>query len=211
MSDARTEVLARVRSALRGSPPRPAPVVRAYRTVGGTSPGSAALVELLVDRLVDYRATVHRARSSDAAGAIHDIVTAEAGAGARIVVAADLPEPWRVGWDAIEDQQQSASELDAFAGTVTTCTVAIAETGTLVLDGGPGQGRRAMTLVPDLHVCLLSPDQVVQTVPEGLARLDPTRPITLISGPSATSDIELQRVEGVHGPRRLHVVILDGA
>ena len=208
MSDARAEVLARVRSSLRGAAATPRPAGRTYRTGGELEPGAPGLVELLADRLVDYRATVHRVPPTRAADAIRDIVTGETGAHARMVVAAGLPAHWRVGWDAAEDDGGSAAALDRFDGTVTTCMVAIAETGTLILDGGPGQGRRAMSLVPDLHVCLLTPDQVVQTVPEALARLDPTRPITMISGPSATSDIELQRVEGVHGPRRLHVVIL---
>jgi len=132
---------------------------------------------------------------------------------ARIVVAAGLSRAWlgKSGAEAtVDDPPLSYVDLDALDGVVTGCAIAIAETGTIVLDAGPDQGRRAISLLPDLHVCVVKAGQVVGTVPEALAPLDPTRPQTWISGPSATSDIELQRVEGVHGPRTLDVVLVEG-
>jgi L-lactate dehydrogenase complex protein LldG len=128
----------------------------------------------------------------------------------RIGVPAGLPAAWRPP-GAVEDHGLTPRELDALDGVLTGCTVAIAETGTLVLAAGPAEGRRALTLVPDLHVCVVRPTQVVETVPEAFEALRglERRPLTFVSGPSATSDIELQRVEGVHGPRTLVVLILE--
>jgi L-lactate dehydrogenase complex protein LldG len=130
-----------------------------------------------------------------------------------VVVPADVPEEWLSGTGAEvvrDDGTLTPADLDTVDGVLTGSAVGIAETGTIVLDGGAAQGRRALSLVPDLHVCVIRTDQVVGSVPEGVARLeDPTRPLTWISGPSATSDIELRRVEGVHGPRTL-VVLLVG-
>jgi L-lactate dehydrogenase complex protein LldG len=128
----------------------------------------------------------------------------------RIAVPPGLPAYLPAGIETLVDTGQlTAADLDAVDGTVTGCAVAIAETGTIVLDGSPDQGRRLLTLVPDYHLCLVRAADVVTTVPEAVARLDPTRPLTFISGPSATSDIELNRVEGVHGPRTLDVVIVS--
>jgi L-lactate dehydrogenase complex protein LldG len=128
---------------------------------------------------------------------------------AGVVVAPGLPAHWRPD-GVTEDDGRPAVQLAGFAATVTGVAVAVAETGTLVLDGTPACGRRALSLLPDCLVCVVTDEQVVGGVPEGLARLDPTRPLTMISGPSATSDIELERVEGVHGPRTLLVVLVAG-
>ena len=206
-SGARDEVLARVRAALGGAA-SPSELERTYRMAGEHSAGAPELVELIGERLRDYKATVHLTAYDLVAQVVAGIVRAEAGPEARLVVDKEFPGQWREGWHAVEDDGLSASALDELDGAVTTCAVAVAETGTIVLDAGPGQGRRAVTLVPDLHVCLVHAEQVVQTVPEALELLDPSRPLTWISGPSATSDIELQRVEGVHGPRTLHVLLI---
>jgi len=205
--DARTEVLARIRSAL-GPAPSADPVVRDYRRTGDHPPGDDVLLELLADRLLDYRAGVHRCTLRQVPQVLAEVLDRRA-PGGRIVVPPDLPATWTSGREVVRDDgSTSTDQLDAVAGVVTCCAVAVAETGTLVLDASPDQGRRAITLVPDLHVCVVRAEQVVQTVPEALRLLDPRRPLTWISGPSATSDIELQRVEGVHGPRTLEVLLV---
>jgi L-lactate dehydrogenase complex protein LldG len=208
MTTARAEVLGRIRGAL-GDDPTALPVPRDYRTHGEYAAASSELVTQLVDRLEDYRATVVRTGGGD-----EEIGTAIAHALAaqgldEAIAPAGVPAAWLHGIPAHRTDDGSATprDLDRTPAVVTGSTVTISETGTIVLDGSPLCGRRAITLVPDTHVCVVRTDDIVQTVPEGLARLDPTRPITLISGPSATSDIELSRVEGVHGPRTLIVVL----
>lgn len=208
VSEARTEVLARVRAAL-GPAPAPVAVARAYRTAGEHPPGSEPLLALLEERVLDYRAGVDRCTPGELPALLAGLLDRLA-PGGRLVVPADLPAEWTGDREVLRDAGATTHELDAVAGVVTACAVAVAETGTIVLDAGPAQGRRALTLVPDLHVCVVRADQVVQTVPEAVRRLDPVRPQTWISGPSATSDIELNRVEGVHGPRTLHVVLVSG-
>ncbi|WP_255946052.1 LutC/YkgG family protein [Streptomyces odontomachi] len=169
-------------------------------------------VELLAENLADYRAIVHRTDAGGLAGLLGRLL---ADRGARsVLVPPGLPPHWLAdaGPRRVEDLATSTPhELDEVDSVVTGCAVAIAETGTLVLNGGPDQGRRRITLVPDHHICVVRvPDQVVSSVPQALERLSPGRPLTWISGPSATSDIELDRVEGVHGPRTLEVVLTTG-
>lgn len=170
-------------------------------------------VELLAENLADYRALVHRTREDQLPALLARLLTER---GSRtVLVPPALPSHWLPeGGPAalVQDRAtHTARELDAIGSVVTGCAVAVAETGTIVLDGGPDQGRRRITLVPDHHICVVRvPDQVVSSVPQALERLDPARPLTWISGPSATSDIELDRVEGVHGPRTLEVVLVSG-
>ena len=239
---ARDEVLGRVRTALAADPPSPDPrspdppspdptgpdptgsnvppasaaPVPGYRTRGELGP--PALLDLLAERLIDYRSQVRRTAPEQL---LDTVRAALAGRGARRVVlppglglpGLDQPQPGQPGsLDGVElitDGGLSAQELDQMDGVITRAAVAVAETGTIVLDAGPGQGRRALSLIPDYHLCLIDADQVVALVPEAVARLIPGRPLTWISGPSATSDIELDRVEGVHGPRTLEVILIS--
>ena len=207
MATGREAILARVRAALIDRPP--AVVAPRDYHLGGTR-DSAALIELFVERVQDYEATVVVTDDPRVAAA-----EALAALGAhRVGIAADLDRLCRPsGIELVEDTGLSARDLDALDGAVTTCVSACAETGTIALDGGPGQGRRALCLVPDLHVCIVRAEAIVESVPELIAALEPSaregRPIVLVSGPSATSDIELTRVEGVHGPRRLVVIVAD--
>jgi L-lactate dehydrogenase complex protein LldG len=208
--NARDEVLGRIRTALGTARTPPPDVVRDYRTADGRPPGDPALLDLLVDRLVDYKATVVRCDPADVAATVTDALRTALGehSPADVVIAPGVPTGWRPD-GAVEDDGRPAVALADYAATVTGVSVAIAETGTLVLDGSPLCGRRALSLLPDCLVCVVGAAQVVGGVPEGLARLDPHAVLTLISGPSATSDIELQRVEGVHGPRTLVVVLVS--
>ncbi|WP_295624915.1 LUD domain-containing protein [uncultured Corynebacterium sp.] len=237
-NDAKSEILDRIRAAhaqsasgdviaesvgiRQGAPGEVHPVPRDY--VRGRSTPGADLIDLLVDRLVDYKAEVHRcaagADGPDGIGATVAKVLQDH-AVKRVGIPSGLDEDWLgdfgavqgaegvgVGEIVVDDPATFApTELDVLDGIVTSSTVTAAETGTIFLDGSPTCGRRALTLVPDLHVCVVPVDTIVDGVPEAIARVEPTSPITMISGPSATSDIELNRVEGVHGPRTLVVVI----
>ncbi|MET7480389.1 lactate utilization protein C [Streptomyces sp. NPDC005648] len=211
----RERILGRVRRALADVPTDDTPYARAierpYLREHGEG-GVERTVELLAENLADYRAIVHRCTADELAGVISRLL-AERGS-QTVLVPPGLPPEWMSAADPthVHDRAESTPhELDRVGSVVTGCAVAIAETGTIVLDGSPDQGRRRITLVPDHHICVVRvPEQVVSSVPQALERLDPARPLTWISGPSATSDIELDRVEGVHGPRTLEVVLVSG-
>jgi len=204
VADARSVVLGRIRAALADRPARPE-IPRDY----ARSRDFPDVLGLFEERVADYKAVVRRVTEAGLPAAIASSVSTR-----RVMVApADIPPWWRVGkvvWSLDAPAGPlSVPFLDRADVVLTGCAVAIAETGTIVLDAGEAQGRRALSLVPDYHLCVVHADQVVGTVPEALARLDPTRPLTFISGPSATSDIELDRVEGVHGPRTLEVLVVS--
>jgi len=212
MSAAREEILARIRAATdRSATPAAADAEYAALPRGYLrahhDPAATDIVALFAERAADYRAVVERVPEDGLA----DAVTRAAAGHPRMIVPDGLPADWIAGLpaDSIvrDDPPLSARELDAISGVITGCAAAIAETGTIILDHGPGQGRRALTLVPDFHLVVVEAAQIAADIADALARLEPARPHTLISGPSATSDIELIRVEGVHGPRNLHILI----
>ena len=216
-SSARDQILARIRAATAATrgpdadaayAALPRDYLRAHH-----DPASTDITELFAERAADYRAVVEREPASGLAAAVARILSARAAqAPGPILIPAGLPAAWLAQLpehvhQASDDPPLSAAELDRVAGVVTGCATAIAETGTIILDHGPGQGRRALTLVPDFHLVVVEAAQVAADLPDAFGRLDSARPHTLISGPSATSDIELIRVEGVHGPRNLHILI----
>jgi L-lactate dehydrogenase complex protein LldG len=213
MSAARDEILGRIRGALADVPaterPDDVPVQRAYRHRDDLD--RAGLVVRFAQTVGEYRATVRRVSVADLSTEV-EAECADRGL-QRIVVPPGLPPAWRPGdAEVIEDENLSATELDRIDAALTGCAAAIAQTGTLVLDGRGSSGRRALTLVPDHHICIVLEEQIVGIVPEAIASVagavrEDRAPITLVSGPSATSDIELTRVEGVHGPRNLIVLI----
>lgn len=221
---ARDEVLARVRAAL-ATPGTHHPRVDGPPATGGglaVPTDRAEILDLFVERVEDYRAVVERVRESDLPAAVASALDVHHATS--VVAPTGLDVSWldaarsagvtvSMEMEINDSDRPNATKLDAIAGAVTTATVAIAVTGTIVLDHGPGQGPRALTLVPDLHVCIVRAEQVVADVPEATTALGDSvragRPLTWVSGPSATSDIELERVEGVHGPRTLHVLVVD--
>lgn len=214
---AREEVLRRIRTALGGTTAdaeaietRWVAIERGYRREGELV--RTAVLEELEDRLRDYDAHVERATSGELAEKITELLRARGlrtlvfPQGLQQALGTELPQ----GFDFVQDEFLSASELNRFEGVITACTVAISQTGTLILQNVPGQGRRAPTLVPDYHLCVVRAEDVVETVPEAIARLQPTASLatTFISGPSATADIEMTRIKGVHGPRFLDVILV---
>ena len=214
---ARDQILARIRAANRAGAGHdadaayaalPRRYLRAHHDAA-----SHDIAGLFAERAADYRAVVERVPGSGLAATVGRVLAGRAAAvPGPILVPDGLPEPWLAGLPhqitlARDEPPLPAAELDRAAGVLTGCAVAVAETGTIILDHGPGQGRRALTLVPDFHLVVVREDQVAADLADAFARLDPARPHTLISGPSATSDIELIRVEGVHGPRTLHVLL----
>ena len=218
MSGSRDQILGRIRSAL-GDAPRP-DADQTYRALPRNylrAHHEHDIVALFAERAADYRAVVERRPAAEVPAAVARILTDRArdqgardqGSEAAFVVPDGFPAEWIPAEITVvrDDPPLSPAQLDRLAGVVTGCAVAIAETGTIVLDHGPAQGRRALTLVPDFHLVIVRAEQVTADLPDAFARLDPGRPQTLISGPSATSDIELIRVEGVHGPRTLHILL----
>lgn len=216
MAGARREVLARVRAAVRdvppGETPGDVPVERGYRTRDDAPIDER--IDRFVQRVEEYEARVRRVDAGQVAAAVAEACAARGAR--RLAVPHDLPAEWRPdGVELVVDGTAAALDhatLDGLDGALTGCAVGVAETGTIVLDAGAGQGRRAITLLPDYHLCVVGVDQVVGSVPEAVAVLADAvaagRPLTWISGPSATSDIELDRVEGVHGPRALEVLLV---
>jgi L-lactate dehydrogenase complex protein LldG len=218
MVSARQEILQRIRRATHDVPTEEraedVPIERGYRKEDDAS--REEIVERFAERVAEYEATVHRIDEADLLEAIAEACRRRSVQ--RLVVPADLPEEWIPEGveplrDGVDGRQLTNEELDRSDGALTCCSLGIAQTGTIVLDAGEGQGRRALTLLPDYHLCVVGEDQVVGLVPEAFAKLEATvkgegRAITFISGPSATSDIELNRVEGVHGPRTLEVLIV---
>jgi L-lactate dehydrogenase complex protein LldG len=200
---ARDDILTRVRTAISGTEPK-GPIPREYRTT--TDDG----LDTFLDRLAHYDAVTHIVDPAE----LDRTVQAALKDRKQIVIPDGIPHAWTTGINPLRDDPPlTHDQIDASDGVLTTCALAIAQTGTIVLDAGPGMGRRALTLLPDYHLCVVNHDQIVPSVPEAIAKLeeDPTRPLTFISGPSATVDIEMTRVRGVHGPRNLEVIVATTA
>ena len=205
---AKDVMLARIRAATANAP-EPPPVPYDFRERDERD--RAAILEDFIERLVDYKAIVTRTEDASLPQAVADACQRQGII--QLVVPADLPSRWIPSGVKVlrDDPPLTIAQLDESSGVLTGCAIAIAQTGTIILDGGATQGRRALSLIPDRHLCVVRAEQVVGLVPEAIARLveRATHPITLISGPSATSDIELSRVEGVHGPRTLYVFVVS--
>jgi L-lactate dehydrogenase complex protein LldG len=197
---AREEILTKIRAAIAGAVPSE-PTPREYRTTTDDD------LDTFLDRLAHYDAVTHVVDPADLEATIKSALKDRT----RVIV----PDAWIAAVEdpLTDDPPLTYDEIDACDGVITTCALAIAQTGTIVLDAGPGMGRRALTLLPDYHLCVVRAEQIVPSVPEAIAKLAgaTTRPITFISGPSATVDIEMTRVRGVHGPRNLEVIVATTA
>ena len=192
--------MSRVRMAIASATPTE-PIPRDYRVATDDH------LDTFLNRLAHYEATTHVVDAAEL-----DQTVRRAFENRNIVIPHGIPDAWTTELDALKDDPPLSDDaLDASDGVITTCALAIAQTGTIVLDGGPGMGRRSLTLLPDYHLCVVRAEQLVSSVPEAIRRLEPTRPLTFISGPSATVDIEMTRVRGVHGPRRLEVIVVTEA
>jgi L-lactate dehydrogenase complex protein LldG len=208
MSTEREEILQRVNSAKHTVAEQPVP--RNYHRAGAL--GATERIRLFCDRLHDYGATVHYADASQISAMVAEILSERAKRS--LLVPPGLPEAWLPEeFTFTRDHSLSYSEIDSSEGVLTGCAVAIAVTGTIILRHSENEGRRALTLIPDYHLCVVSENQIVETVPEGISAIASfaTSPITTISGPSATSDIEMTRINGVHGPRTLDVILVHGS
>lgn len=198
---AREDILTRVRAAIEGAERRE-PIPRDYRTTTDDN------LDTFLNRLAHYDAVTHVIDAADLVETVRSTLRARS----RIIVPDGIPDTWttEIADPLTDDPPLTHDQIDASDGVITTCALAIAQTGTIVLDAGPGMGRRALTLLPDYHLCVVKHDQIVASVPEAIAKLaaNPTRPITFVSGPSATVDIEMTRVRGVHGPRNLEVIVV---
>jgi L-lactate dehydrogenase complex protein LldG len=214
MSTAKEEIFARIRQANAGEHKDAgvayARIERNYRKTAVRS--REETLKLFEERLLDYNAGVHCVREEELGSLCAQLLAARDVR--RVVVPTDLPHSWWAeaasGAEFVVDEEFSARALDSFDAVMTGATLAMAETGTIVLQNAPMQGRRAISLVPDYHLCVVRAQDVVETVVEGMRRLDETRhlPMTFFSGPSATADIEMQRIKGVHGPRFVDVMLL---
>lgn len=217
MTSAKEEILRRIHRATRDVPkeerPEDVSIERGYRKEDDAP--REEIIERFAERVAEYEATVRRVNEVDLPNAIAEACRSRNVR--RLAVPPGVSEAWipndvEVLWDGVDGRHLANEELDESDGVLTGCSLGIAQTGTIVLDAAEGQGRRALTLLPDYHLCVVRENQIVGLVPEAFVRLEDAvktegRAITFISGPSATSDIELNRVEGVHGPRTLEVLI----
>ncbi len=203
--NAKEAILGRIREIMQDAPEVEVP--REYRREA--SDDTASRIELFTERLVDYGADVHHVTAKGIATKAAELCQAREVTS--LVVPTDVPEDWLPDVEIRPDEGLGNEVLEATDGVMTGCSLAVAQTGTIVLDSGAKQGRRVITLLPDFHLCVVFAEQVEGIVPEALSRLKSSadQPLTFISGPSATSDIELSRVEGVHGPRALAVLIVS--